>query len=49
MLDPARFDFRLTGGEAVLADSADAPALSANPTLKLSRSTPAWTLFTLLP
>jgi hypothetical protein len=48
-LDPARFDFRLTGGEAVLAGSADARALSANPTLKLVHTTPAWALFAMLP
>jgi hypothetical protein len=48
-LDPARFDFRLTGGQTVLAGPADARALSANPTLKLSHSTPGWALFTLMP
>jgi hypothetical protein len=48
-LDPERFDFHLTGGEAVLAGTADAQALGRNPTLKHSRSTPAWTLFTLVP
>src|SRR6185369_6998690 len=48
-LDPARFDFRLTGGQSVLAYTADAKALSANSTLKLSHTTASWSLFTLVP
>jgi len=48
-LDPARFDFRLTGGQSVLANTADAKALSANSTLKLSHTTASWSLFTLVP
>ncbi|MEO5669525.1 MAG: hypothetical protein ABIR26_02435, partial [Ramlibacter sp.] len=48
-LDPARFDFRLTGGASVLAPAGDAQALAANASLKVSRATPHWTLFAVLP
>ncbi|MEO8652654.1 MAG: hypothetical protein ABI409_00880 [Ramlibacter sp.] len=48
-LDPARFDFRLTGGEAVLAPASDAQALSRNGTLKPSHVAADWALFSVLP
>lgn len=44
-LDPARFDFRLLGGRAVLTDAKDARSLAGNETLRLADSTPEWTLF----
>lgn len=44
-LDPARFDFRLTGGEAVLAGSVDAQILAANAGLRATQVRPDWTLF----
>jgi len=47
-LDPARFDFRLTGGETVLAGARDARALAGNATLKPSHVALEWTLFTVV-
>jgi hypothetical protein len=47
-LDPARFDFRLTGGEAVLTGARDAQALADNATLRPSHVAPDWTLFTVV-
>lgn len=48
-LDPARFDFRLTGGGAVLAPASDAQALSRNDTLKTLHVAADWTLFSVVP
>jgi hypothetical protein len=47
-LDPARFDFRLTGGEAVLTGAKDALALAGNATLQPSHVAPEWTLFSVV-
>ena len=48
-LDPGHFDFRLTGGEAVLASTRDAQALDRNGTLKPVYVAANWTLFSVLP
>ena len=48
-LDPARFDFRKTGGASVLVAAPDALALAGNSSLKPAQVTKEWTLFTVLP
>lgn len=48
-VDPARFDFRLTGASFVLANAADAALLAAHPGLRVAAAKPGWTLYAVRP